>query len=626
MLWHILNDFLSPVAHMLDWGIDWVHLKSGEMLVHKGRCCNSIYIVLAGRLRADFHESDRSDFDRVKYKEFGKGACLGDIELLTGTSWPGDYYALRNSELALIPDSVLNFIFARFPESGFHLAKLIAKQAQSLQSEQQSSEERSSDIASRTKLATNIATIAVVPHSMHSHGVGSFCDILRRTLDEIAPTALVSKDLLAPITDSDQYHQHWKITQLLGELEETYRFLVFHADSVFDWWTKQCIKQADCVLLLIDSDMHPNACDLDDYLDNFHKTLNKRIELVIFCKQHDREQPIFVCDEINAWSEKRAWPIRHHIVRLPFDKFMIDLQRLCRRLSGLSVGLVLGGGGARGLAHVGVIKAIIEAGITVDIVGGCSQGALIGSIYSMHPDPCDFNLFLITCRRMARMMSSIADKLFDLTFPVVSYFNGSRFNRTVSDILGTNTRIQNLLLNFFCVSVDVCHNIQRVHDRGLCWKYVRASMSLHSYLPPISENNCLLLDGGYVNILPVDVMSNNMGATTIIAVDVSGEDSNEYFEYGAQLSGWWLLWNSWNPFLKTVKVPSMGELSQKLIWVSSNRHLKKVSKDAHLLLVPPVHSYGTLDYDKFDEIVQIGYDHSISILHTFVEQNPWVVS
>lgn len=146
------------------------------------------------------------------------------------------------------------------------------------------------------------------------------------------------------------------------------------------------------------------------------------------------------------------------------------------------------------------------------------------------------------------------------------------------------------------------------------------------YLPPISEDGSLLLDGGYVNILPADIMRHQMGATVVIAVDVSQEVVMDYHEYGDHLNGWWLLWNSWNPFVKTVKVPSMGDISERLAWVSADRHKKKVKEDVDLFLEPPVGNYRTLEFDKFDEIVARGYEYAKPRVEKWVKNNPHLIS
>ena len=132
-------------------------------------------------------------------------------------------------------------------------------------------------------------------------------------------------------------------------------------------------------------------------------------------------------------------------------------------------------------------------------MGGTSQGAFVGALYAKNPD--DFSQLENTARKMAESMSSMKEKLLDLTFPITSFFNGSRFNNGIHKFLG-DIRIQDLVLNFYCVSVDIRNSCQVVHRKGITWKAVRASMTLAGYLPPMSEDNALLVDGGYMNVLP----------------------------------------------------------------------------------------------------------------------------
>ena len=140
---------------------------------------------------------------------------------------------------------------------------------------------------------------------------------------------------------------------------------------------------------------------------------------------------------------------------------------MARRVTGQSIGLVLGGGGARGLAHLGIIKALDEAGIPVDLVGGTSQGAFVGALLARSPD--DLAQVERNVREMASDMASVSNKLRDLTFPLTSFFSGHHFNRGIQKILG-NARIQDFVLSFFCVSVDIVSSSQVVHTKGLAWK------------------------------------------------------------------------------------------------------------------------------------------------------------
>jgi len=299
-----------------------------------------------------------------------------------------------------------------------------------------------------------------------------------------------------------------------------------------------------------------------------------------------------------------------HFVPHDFERHPRDMARLARVIAGLGVGLVLGGGGARGLAHLGVIRALEEYGIPVDMVGGTSIGSMIGGLFAQQP--YDIGGLFQRAAYMSSEMSSMSNKLLDLTLPITSLFHGSYFNAGIrSCVGGEDVRIEGLRLGYFCITTDMRASTMGVHRSGPLWRYVRASMSLQGYLPPLAEpDGSMLLDGGYVNNLPADVMA-RLGARTIIAVDVSQAPETDYYQYGTSLSGWWLLLNRLNPFTATKTVPSMGEVSSALAYVCCEQNLRfHTEHRVHLSLRPPVNDYGTLEFAKHDEIVQKGYEYA----------------
>ena len=363
----------------------------------------------------------------------------------------------------------------------------------------------------------NISTIAVVPLLDGDFDIAGFSNTLQQTLhSSIAPTKLMNKDFAREQLGEEVFTQRnamhrLKLTRLCGDMEENYRLVVYQAEANYTWWTRLCIQQADCILLVVRAEEAPPQKKVEACLSWAFAALNVKIQLVVLqspshnkdCEDDEEDEELYETmessDQLNDWSEARYWVAGHHLVRMPFKKHVLDFRRLCRRITGRSVGIVLGGGGARGLAHIGVIKALMEAGVTIDFVGGTSQGAYIGALLAMQPD--DFPALVFAARQMAASMSNNWEKLCDLTLPLVSFFSGYRFNRGIQKSLGRR-RIQDLVCNFFCVSTDLRNNVQVVHTKGVCWRYVRASMTLQSYLPPLSEDGALLVDGGYMNVLP----------------------------------------------------------------------------------------------------------------------------
>jgi len=395
----------------------------------------------------------------------------------------------------------------------------------------------------------NLATIAVVPLlEDRDFDLDGFCHTLQHTLHNIAPTKLVTKVYARHHLGDDVFLQRnsmhsLKMTRLCGDMEENYRLVIYQADDRYTWWTRFCIQQADCILLVVRAEQAPPSSKVEACLKFYFTALNVKIQLVVLqsptnyrdTDDDDDEiayqalETIPSSDQLNDWSEQRYWIAGHHLIRMPFKRHVHDFRRLCRRVTGRTIGVVFGGGGARGrcthmppiyggvlagifgsrrpffvavahfycplhsyflflgLAHIGVIQALMEAGITVDFVGGTSQVAYIGALYASSPD--DFSALVRDAKKMADSMANNWERLRDLTLPLVSFFSGYRFNRGIQKTLGRR-RIQDLVCNFFCVSTDIRNNVQVVHTKGVCWRYVRASMTLQSYLPPMSEVSC----------------------------------------------------------------------------------------------------------------------------------------
>ena len=228
-----------------------------------------------------------------------------------------------------------------------------------------------------------------------------------------------------------------------------------------------------------------------------------------------------------------------------------DVHRLARSLCGLSFGVVLGGGGARGLAHLGVLRALREEGVPVDLIGGTSQGAFVAGVWAQHDDAYDaigaLSRIRSAVRQFSQSMSSIWSKLQELNFlPFMSYFSGAGFNRLLVAAFG-DAKIEDLPTPFFCVTTDLTTSSGFVHRNGSMWRYIRASMTLTGYLPPICDASRdvasgeemvhLLVDGGYVNNLPADVMTRGLGSDTVIAVDVSSSSAFPSQNFGDSISG-----------------------------------------------------------------------------------------
>ena len=205
-----------------------------------------------------------------------------------------------------------------------------------------------------------------------------------------------------------------------------------------------------------------------------------------------------------------------------------DVDRLARFLCGRAIGVVLGGGGARGLAHIGLLQQMQAAGIPIDVIGGASQGSFVAAAWALTSSAPETASIVA---KLARSLSSIWNFVTSLTLPLVSWTSGAHFDDVIRNTMG-DSQIEDLPgARYFCVSLNATDGAIAVHSSGPLWRYVRASMSVLRLLPPVFDRDThrLLVDGGYASNLPVDVMHAFLPGVVglAIACDVESKDSNK---------------------------------------------------------------------------------------------------
>lgn len=160
-------------------------------------------------------------------------------------------------------------------------------------------------------------------------------------------------------------------------------------------------------------------------------------------------------------------------------------------------------------------------------------------------------------------------------------FSGRGFNREIQQTV-METQIEDLWIPYFAISTDLTVSRMRVHTCGSLWRYVRGSMTLTGYLPPICDprDGHYLVDGGYINNLPVDV-AKTRGANIVLAIDVGAREDANLHNYGDYISGWYLLWQKWWPWAKTLRIPDLNEIQSRLAYIANNHLLEEfINSDA----------------------------------------------
>ncbi|XP_078605006.1 patatin-like phospholipase domain-containing protein 7 isoform X17 [Branchiostoma floridae x Branchiostoma japonicum] len=639
---HAFVSRMSPFVRQIDFALDWMLIDAGRALYRQGDPSDSTYVVLNGRLRS---VHTLANGRKQLMGEYGRGEIVGVVETLTQSPRASTVHAIRDTELAKMPAGLLDTIKRKHPQVVTRLIHLLGQRILGhMQQRPQAPlldipagilnpaylpRQQSWDAPSVAchMANANLTTVALLPAS-EDVPLTTFSLDMYHSLTAIGSTLRLTSDIIKTrlgIAAFDSV-QEFRLSSWLGQQEDIHRIVLYQADPRMTAWTQRCIRQADCILIVALGDKEPTVSELENQMDAMAVRAQK--ELVLLHKE-DVVSPIGTADWLNA----RSWISSHHHISCPkriftrknpkkvmemYEKMFekdpdrhSDFARLARFLTGTSVALVLGGGGARGAAHIGVMRILQEQGIPVDIIGGTSIGALMGALWA---EERNWRAVADRARSFFSNMTSLWKKLVDLTYPVTSMFSGGAFNKGIEGVFG-DKQIEDLWIPYFNITTDVSASKMRIHTDGDVWRYVRASMTFHPYLPPMCDtrDGHLLVDGCYVNNLPADV-AKSMGANFVIAVDVGSQDDRNLTHYGDYLSGWWVLYKKWNPFTEKIRVLDMSEIQQRLAYVSCMKQMEEVKCCDYVEYVrPPIDRYKTLQFGSFDEIMEVGYAHAVPI-------------
>ncbi|XP_018800224.1 PREDICTED: neuropathy target esterase sws isoform X1 [Bactrocera latifrons] len=607
---------LSPLVRQCDYALDWVFLESGRAVYRQEENSDSTYIVLSGRMRSVITQASGK---KEIIGEYGKGDLVGLVEMITETCRTTTVMAVRDSELAKLPEGLFNAIKLRYP---IVVTKLISLLSHRILGTMQTRHGSTAAPLEANPVTHKYSTVALVPVS-DDVPLTAFTYELYHSLCAIGPTLRLTSEVVRKQLGMHIFEpsNEYRMTSWLAQQEDRNTITLYQCDSSLSAWTQRCMRQADVVLIVGLGDHAPTVGKFEREIDRLAMRTQK--ELVLLYHESSSSKP----KNTLQWLNVRPWVTKHHHLQCPRRMFTrksqyrindlysrvlmsepnmhSDCSRLARWLTGNSIGLVLGGGGARGAAHIGMLKAIQEAGIPIDMVGGVSIGALMGALWCS-----DRSVTTVTqkAREWSKKMTKWFLQLLDLTYPITSMFSGREFNKTIRDTFG-DVAIEDLWIPYFTLTTDITASCHRIHTNGSLWRYIRSSMSLSGYMPPLCDpkDGHLLLDGGYVNNLPADVM-HNLGAAHIIAIDVGSQDDMDLTNYGDDLSGWWLLYKKWNPFTTPVKVPDLPDIQSRLAYVSCVRQLEEVKNSEYCEYIrPPIDKYKTLAFGSFDEIRDVGY-------------------
>ncbi len=549
-----------------------IGLPGGAPLFHQGDMADAVYVVASGCLGVFRHDEGDDADDPGLIAEITPGTIVGEMSLLSRGPRTRSVAALRDSEVWRLSRASFDALTREHPEIMPALLRNLATR-------------NAFGPGKRRRQPKTFALLLAGPDV----SAARFAVLLAEALGRIGENV----QMLG--SESQQQEPDW-----FARCEMDCAFVLYRADATLTPWTELCLRQADCLIVVRSAgNALPTHLPFDIEAPRPGAVFHRRRELVLLHEAHDpRPGSTAPLLADGAFGQ-------HHHVRLDVHS---DFDRLARLITGNAVGVVMAGGGARAFTHIGVVKALRESGVPIDLVSGTSMGAIIAAGVAARWTDQDLR---------ERFRAAFVDRnpLSDYTFPFVSLFRGRRVSQLLHMAFGEKD-IEDLVLPFSCVTGNLTTSTADVHTSGKLWRWLRASVSLPGVLPPFTDAGHVHVDGGVIDNFPVRTMRRlSRGLTIGVDIDTGGTLSA-----GAGVGDSW----SAREFLRrmiwkrdeTLPIPSIVRILLRSALVASTAQSIRARSTADLLILPPMGQYDLLDWTSFDIAVEAGYRSASEALDT----------
>lgn len=562
------------------------HIQGGSVLIQEGDKGDCLYLVISGHLKT----IKKTTAGTITLGTIGQGELIGELALLTSEPRAATVVAIRDCLLLKLSKTVFDNFIYQYPAETM---KIVKSALLRLLHKKQTTKNR-------------ISIIALVPSgNVSTHFPKFVADFVKELSQYGKILHLNHKNIYSLLEQhgvkresnfaSDDNTLYW-----LNEQELNYQYIIYETDDLPSDWCSLCIRQADKILLVgeINKDESLNKIEKDLFQHNIQQS----VDLILI-----NESDVLLPNGTARWLNLRKIDQHHHVKTNSAD----SLKRIIRYLTGNSIGLVLSGGGARGFAHIGVYKALLELGIPIDFIGGTSSGALVSCFFAFNYSP----------EKIIQIFKEgIVYKRLDYTLPITSITGGSVWTNGLKQACGIDVHIEDLWKSFFCVATNITTQKLERFNRGLLWKAIRASISLPAIAPPITnEKDEVLVDGGVLNNLPVDIMQSQINGSKIIASRILiGSQMKAEIPEGI-LSGWSTLFEKINPYNKNKDhhVPIIADIVISSMILSSKQHTLHILSKADYHVDLDLSRYKLFDFTAIDELTKIGYNETLKQLSGF---------
>ncbi|MCB9261086.1 MAG: patatin-like phospholipase family protein [Flavobacteriales bacterium] len=532
-----------------------VKLHKTEYLFHENDPADDMYVLISGKLHVIVSSSEKP------IAHINIGECVGETALLQKGLRTASIRAARDSTLIKISENNFKNLYAQHPDVIIQLSNTI--------------------IDRLNKKNKNL------------HEKANFCKVIA-LMD-------IGGNLHADI--KEYFIQYWSSKFRIGRFNSSY----FENNSATKSELQLYHLEQKCDFIFMLSTQNEqwnnwimNNCDHAYYVGKEDDTV--RFELLNTSAATDNNFLVLTYNENESPTNVEQW-LPHFGAEKIFKcqtTNQLHLDRIARIIAGKPICLILGGGGAKGFAHLGVLKALNEANIPIDIVGGTSFGAIIAGAVSQ-----DWTYAEIEDKVRADISQS--NPLSDYTFPFVSLVRGNKMEKLCKKHF--NIKIENTWKNFFCVASNLSTQNIEVFLAGNMDTSIAASASIPGVLPPKLVHEELLVDGGIMHNVPVDIMRNYFQGYNI-TIDLNKAKIRKIKEiyhlnnqqYFKRLLG-----------IDKKYVPSVISVIMQSITLGSNNKQQQMQELSDIYINPEI-KHGLLDWKSMNQILKIGYDEMKHVL------------
>jgi NTE family protein len=585
----------AVVQSVLD-RVEWRHLEAGEVLFEEGDPSDAAYFIVGGRLMVSALDDD--DVQRP-IVELGRGAVVGELGLLDDAPRSATVTAIRDATLAVFPRAAFEELVMTSPALMLHVARGILT--------------RLRRTPRRPVGRARTITVAVVaPDAIP----GPAADLTGAIVDELArfgsvrrlSSALVDEVLSRPgiaQVAADNVGVP-RLAELMHEADVGNDHVVLETDPELSRWTRRAVRQADRLVIVCSPSPDQDEERLVTGLLAETSGLAHVSVLLAVVHPAGAERPHGTAALLRRYGLEDVVHLR--------AGSSADVARLARLAGGHGVGLVLSGGGARGFAHLGAYRALLEAGVPIDAVAGCSIGAPLGAGIARG----------VSLEEMIEVTQRQFHRLLDYTLPIVALVKGQRITASIEETFD-GWDIEDLWLRYHCVSTNLTQSRLEIHRRGNTSKAIRASVAIPGVLPPVPHEGDLLVDGGVINNLPVESMLEDGMVDTVIAVDVAPPTGpRARADYGLSVSGFRAVAASLRRGQTTYPSVTAVLLRSMLAGAVHNQASVLRGETVDLLLRMNLPGVSLLDFERVAEVADAGYRAAVDPVRAWASTLSWM--